>query len=357
MGAGALNREALPDQVDEEVARRYLGKCFDRADWETISCGNGSVDRNTFVTTISLRDHAPSLRAWLEFWRLDELTDHLEGTCDVMSPTDILELDAKTVSSLELKTIQKRHWEKALAHAKYLKDAHFDKPPSPLALWLESWRLQRMEPGLFALGCDVKEDIVDLDDRDLGPMKLKLLEQRRWKQAKAQLMSMIRNFDFNDNPKASVPSLATWLISLKLEKLKPKLELLGAVELADLADIDDRELAALGLTKLQLKHWNMGMQQIVAAQREAMADGKVDLPTFRSWLESWRLSRLMPRMEDLGAYVQQDLLDLEPSEYQLLKMKPLEAKRFEQAMSALEDEFLNGRDDSAAVQVGEEEQQ
>ena len=34
-----------------------------------------------------------------------------------------------------------------------------------------------------------------------------------------------------------------------------------------------------------------------------------------------------------------DLLDLEPSEYGLLKMRPLEAKRFEQAMICLEEEF------------------
>ena len=44
-------------------------------------------------------------------------------------------------------------------------------------------------------------------------------------------------------------------------------------------------------------------------------------------------------MESLGAFVQQDLLDLEPSEYGLLKMKSLEAKRFEQAMAVLEAEF------------------
>jgi len=37
--------------------------------------------------------------------------------------------------------------------------------------------------------------------------------------------------------------------------------------------------------------------------------------------------------------VQQDLLDLEPSEYSLLKMRPLEAKRFEQSMITLEEEF------------------
>ena len=34
---------------------RYLGQCFDRADWETISNGTGQVDKQTFVTTIDLR--------------------------------------------------------------------------------------------------------------------------------------------------------------------------------------------------------------------------------------------------------------------------------------------------------------
>ena len=61
--------------------------------------------------------------------------------------------------------------------------------------------------------------------------------------------------------------------------------------------------------------------------------------SFRCWLESWRLTRLQETMESLGAFVQQDLLDLEPSEYGLLKMKSLEAKRFEQAMAVLEAEF------------------
>jgi hypothetical protein len=47
------------------------------------------------------------------------------------------------------------------------------------------------------------------------------------------------------------------------------------------------------------------------------------------------------QMDELGAYTQMDLLDLEPNEYQLLMMRPLEAKRFEQAMIALEEEFLS----------------
>lgn len=81
----------------------------------------------------------------------------------------------------------------------------------------------------------MKEDVVDVDDKDMVPLKLKLLEQRRWKQAKDQLLLMIRNFDFSDNTRSSVPTLDTWLESLKLQKLKGKLELLGAVELADLA--------------------------------------------------------------------------------------------------------------------------
>ena len=157
---------------------------------------------------------------------------------------------------------------------------------------------------------------------------------------------MIRKFDFNDDTRSSVPTLETWLYSLKLEELMEPLDDMGVVELADLADIDDRELASLNLNRLQLKHWKMGLFQALSAREEAALDGKLDMPTFRGWLESWRLGRLKPRMEQLGVYMQQDLLDLEPNEYQLLEMRPLEAKRFEQAMIALEEEFLTPAPDS-----------
>jgi len=70
-------------------------------------------------------------------------------------------------------------------------------------------------------------------------------------------------------------------------------------------------------------------------------DGKNDDPSFRTWIESWRLGRLLPALEEIGAYCRQDLLDLEPHEFALLKMKPLEAIRFEQAMIAVEEEFLS----------------
>jgi hypothetical protein len=170
---------------------------------------------------------------------------------------------------------------------------------------------------------------------------MKLLEERRWKQASRQLIKVIRKFDFNDNTRSSTPSLTTWLESLKLEELDDPLKLLGVVELGDLADMDDRELASLGLNKLQRKHWDMGMLQVLSARKESGLDGKNDDPTFRGWLESWRLHRLYPVMDELGAYVRQDLLDLEPNEYSLLKMRPLEAKRFEQAMISLEEEFTD----------------
>ena len=258
---------------------------------------------------------------------------------DVMSPTDLCLLEANEIGKIGLKPVQKKHWEKALAHSKYLESIQFDKPPSPLHLWLESWRLDRLRDGLFDLGCDVKEDIIDLTDGDVAGLGMKLLEERRWKQATSHLMKMLRKFDFNDNTRSSVPSLNTWLVSLKLEELTEPLAMLGAVELADLADLDDRELSALKLNKLQRKHWDMGMLQVINAKKEAGLDGKNDDPTFRGFLESWRLYRLAPIMNDLGAYVQQDLLDLEPSEYSLLQMRPLEAKRFEQAMIALEEEF------------------
>lgn len=332
--------DLLPESIDEATALNLLGKCFDRADWEIMSGGTGSVDKGTFLTQIELRNHAPSLRAWLEHWRLDELTQMLMDE-DVMFPTDLPDLEPKVIESLQLKTIQKKHWAKAMAHALYMQRLGIEKPPSPLQVWMESWRLGRLYKGMMELGCDVKEDLIDLDEADLAPLQMRLLEQRRWKQGKEQLMNMIRAFDFNDDSRSSVPSLQAWLRSLLLDdNLTEKLEAMGAFELADLADIDDRELASLGMSKLQLKHWNMGLKQVLAAKAEAMADGKNDDPTLRAWAESWRLGRLMTTFDEIGVVQQQDLLDLEPSEYTLLKMKPLEAKRFEQAMIALEDEFL-----------------
>ena len=54
---------------------------------ETITGGTGSVAKDTFITTITVRNHTPSLRAWLEFWRIDELTEILEelGMCERLS--------------------------------------------------------------------------------------------------------------------------------------------------------------------------------------------------------------------------------------------------------------------------------
>ena len=82
MGAAASAPGAfdkLPDPVDEATAINLLDKCFDRADWETITGGTGSVSKSTFITVVTVRNHAPSLRAWLEFWRIDELLEMLES--------------------------------------------------------------------------------------------------------------------------------------------------------------------------------------------------------------------------------------------------------------------------------------
>jgi hypothetical protein len=43
-------------------------------------------------------------------------------------------------------------------------------------------------------------------------------------------------------------------------------------------------------------------------------------------LESWRLSRLYPQLLSLGMVSQQDLLDLDPDDYKLIEMRPLEVE-------------------------------
>lgn len=346
MGQAALHADSLdrlPDPVTEGAARTFCGKCWDDADWEDISGGTGQVAKSTFLITIKIRDHAPSLRAWLEYFRIDEILEKVEEL-EILTPDDFADVDTRTRGEFmaSLKTVQKYHMEKALAHAYYLQAHPLGYMPwrhNSLELWLESWRLMRIKPALFDLGVDVKEDIIDLEESYYPKLGLKLLEEKRWKEAVFSLMSLTKNFNFASQRKSAVPTIGTWIRSLRLEKILDQLNAYGAYELVDLHDIDEKQMSSLNLTKLQKKHWRVGLNQVEAAMREAMADGKADMPTFRGFLESWRLLRIMPALQDMGAVVQQDLLDLEPNEYGLIKMRPLEAKRFEQMMIALEEEF------------------
>jgi hypothetical protein len=48
--------------------------------------------------------------------------------------------------------------------------------------------------------------------------------------------------------------------------------------------MDDRELASLKLSKLQRKHWDQGLLQVLKANKEAMLGGKADDATFLGFL-------------------------------------------------------------------------
>lgn len=241
---------------------------------------------------MKVRDHAPSLRSWLEFWRIDELLEQLEEL-EIMSPDDLCDLDPGVRDKFYngLKLVNKVHWKKAYAHAEYLKAkplGYMPWRPHGLGMWLESWRLGRLAPALFDLGVDVKEDVLDMEPQDWEKLGLRLLERKRWEEANANLINLIQSFSYASQRKASVPTIGTWIKSLRLDAIGPALDAYGAVELQDLIDVDESQFATLKLTKLQAKHWRVGLNQIAAAHREAMADGKADLPTFRGFLESWR---------------------------------------------------------------------
>ena len=77
---------------------------------------------------------------------------------------------------------------------------------------------------------------------------------------------------------------------------KEKFDAFGAVELVDLDDLDDSMFSSLKLTKLQEKHFRIGLLQIKAAKREAMADGVADIETLTGTLEAWRLQRLAQKV-------------------------------------------------------------
>jgi len=337
------SEDKLPDVIDEKTARDFCGKCFDEGDWEVLAGKEGLLKKQTFLNTIQIRNHAPSIVTWLEFWRIDELAERFIEL-EVMSADDLLDISPTILQKFKdsIKSVQKKHFEKAMAHAAYLKVkpvGYMPWRPFALEMWLESWRLQRILPGLIVHGIDVKEDIPDFLEKFWPELGMRLLEEKRWREAVQNLFSLLKSFNFLAQRKAAVPTLNTWLKSLHLGALKDRLEAFGAVQLMDLDDVKDHQLKELGLNQLQQKHWHIGMNQVKAAKREAMADGYADLPDLYGFLENWRLHALYDKVTELGALTQQDLLDLEPEDFGLLKMKPLEEKRFHWMMIALEEEF------------------
>jgi hypothetical protein len=66
-------------------------------------------------------------------------------------------------------------------------------------------------------------------------------------------MNLVKSFNFANQRKASIPCIATWLKSLRLERVRAQVEAYGAVELVDLDDVDERQFNELGLTKLQVE--------------------------------------------------------------------------------------------------------
>ena len=142
------------------------------------------MSKDTFLSMIKVRDHAASLLTWLEFWRIDELhADFVE--LEIMSPDDltVLRKDTKAAFENSLKLVQRRHFSKAYAHAVYLTAkplGYMPWRPCSLELWLESWRLMRLLPMLNNLGCDTKEDVLDLEYGDFEDLDMRLLEKKRW---------------------------------------------------------------------------------------------------------------------------------------------------------------------------------
>eukprot|EP00614_Pseudopedinella_elastica_P003559 CAMPEP_0172600554 /NCGR_PEP_ID=MMETSP1068-20121228/20738_1 /TAXON_ID=35684 /ORGANISM="Pseudopedinella elastica, Strain CCMP716" /LENGTH=180 /DNA_ID=CAMNT_0013401269 /DNA_START=41 /DNA_END=583 /DNA_ORIENTATION=+ len=138
MGQGASDTgsiDRLPDPLDLETAKTYLGDCFEQSDWAQLEKVDGDEDKVSlavFKAAVDSRNFAPSLRAWLEMWRVDlDIVPKIQEI-GVVAPADLACLEDEEIDSLGLKPLKKRHLMHAMAHAKYLQAVGLSMPSSPL---------------------------------------------------------------------------------------------------------------------------------------------------------------------------------------------------------------------------------
>jgi len=117
------------------------------------------------------------------------------------------------------------------------------------------------------------------------------------------------------------------LASLRLDRFRPALELLGVEVLADLREVTEADCEAAGFARLHLRRYSAAAAELPAEDDEAPA---ADAPV-AEWLHALRLQRFGPALQRLGVEEAADLSECTSADLDAMGMPCLAQRRLRAA--------------------------
>ena len=211
--------------------------------------------------------------------------------------------------------------------------------PAELAAWLAQLQLLPHGPRLVDdYGLAVVSETADLSEADLKAAGLRKLEVKRFLEAAAKPGDVALSGELDGAVAEARAELASWLAALQLSAHGPRLAAdYGLAVMSDCPHLDEADLTAAGLRKLEVKRFLAAAATLPAATPRAQldaaaADASAELA---AWLAKLRLTDHGPRLAaDYGFAFVRECTDLDESELEAAGLRRLEVKRFLDAAGA-----------------------
>jgi hypothetical protein len=203
-----------------------------------------------------------------------------------------------------------------------------------LSVLLAELRLGAFETKLRDFGVATPDDLPDVEDAELGEMGVKLVKVRQLRRA---VCAMVGG--------GGEEALAPFLRELRLVDFAAKLRDLGVATPGDLADVEDAELAEMGVKPFKMRHLRRVLCAVAGGGGEDSAN---ELITF---LAELRMAECAVTLIIFGIATLDDLAEVEDAELAEMGIRPLKLRQLRRALIHPDETILRlWRDQCPALQ-------
>jgi Leucine-rich repeat (LRR) protein len=191
--------------------------------------------------------------------------------------------------------------------------------PDELSACLVELRLSAFETELRAFGVASPNDLADVEDAELGEMGVKPLKIRQLRRTSCAMVGG-----------GCEEALAPFLAELRLVDVEVKLRDLGVATPDDLADVEDAELAEMGVKPFKMRHLRRALCAVAGGGDDG--GGEQDADQLVTFLAKLLMDDYAVTLRDFGVATPEDLAEVEDAELAEMGIRPLKMRQLRKAL-------------------------